>query len=198
MNTPDLLAERDLFEFDRLALEELSRGFAELGAGDETTTELICLSAAELSLSRLFPYQNKLLPLKRPLHVQGDDALAAFLKTNCNVLCMDSEGGLTIADVTSFSGDVSKLALAGIPEIPDPVDAIAAFAHAADELERLHVESPSVRARALATSGVIRLQAFLWAVKSAMVEVPLEDAVADGFEAFELSQPHSVGAPVPA
>lgn len=198
MNTPDLLAERNLFEFDRLALAELTRGFDELSAGDETTLELICLSAAELSLARLFPYQDKLLPLKRPLHVHADDALAAFLKTNCNILCLDSEARLDIADVTSFSGDISKLTLAGLQEIPEPVDAIAAFAHAADELERLHVRSPSVRAQALANSGVIRLQAFLWAVKSAMVELPLEDAVADGFEAFELSQPHGVGAPVPA
>jgi hypothetical protein len=198
MNTPDLLAERGLFAFDRLALAELTHGFDELGAGGDTMPELICLSAAELSLGRLFPYQEKLLPLERPLHVHGDDALVAFLKTNCNILCMGSEGELDLADVTSFSGDVSKLALAGISEPPDPADAIGAFARAADELERLHVESPSVRAQALAVSGVLRLQTFLWAVKSAMVEVPLESAIADAFEAFELSQPHSVGVGAPA
>ncbi len=191
MNTPDLLYERGLFEFDRLALDELARGSEELGVYGDLMPELVGLTAAEFSMARLFPYRGRLLPLERPLPVLADDALLAFVKTDCNTLCVRGEGEqLDLADITGFSGDISKLAVAGIAELPEPGEAIGAFARAVDELEHLHYASPSVRAQALAVSGVLRMQGFLWAVKAAMVEVPLADAMADAIEAFELSQPH--------
>ena len=82
MNTPDLLSARGLFEFDRLAIDELARGSEELGAYDGLMPELVGLTAAELSLARLFPYRGRLLPLDRPLPVLADEALLAFLKTD--------------------------------------------------------------------------------------------------------------------
>jgi hypothetical protein len=200
--TPDLLHNRGVFTFEEAALDELSQEFDKLQTSSAELRELICLTAAEFSLAKLFPYKQSVLPLRRPLPVRGGDALVGLLKANCGILCVEDEplepGPLGLARVTAFSGDVTKLALVGMTSPPGPTEAISAFVDAVEALERKYRSAPSRRARALADSGVLRLQAFLWSIKTAMAEVPLEDAVDGAYEAFELAQPSRAAELVPA
>jgi hypothetical protein len=89
--------------------------------------------------------------------------------------------------VTAFSGDVSKLRAAGYGL--EQRDLIGDVVRAVDRLEDGHQNSASDLARRIGDSGVLRLQGFLWAVKLALPQQPLVEAVDQSFSAFQLMQP---------
>lgn len=195
--SPELLSERGLFAFDPYALEEIALGFGEISDfGAEVTPvieELVHLTAAEFALGRLLPLRGALLPLGRPLQVEHRDAVAAFLKTNCNpVFCLTeiTHRELEPTDLMAFGSDVSKLrwARADLAE-PARTDAIGSLARVVDFLERQHREGPTTRGRDFAGTGILRLQGFLWAVKATLPEANMRESVAAAYDAFELAQP---------
>jgi len=193
IESPKLLSERGLFEFDPAAIFEISQGFQSVEHhASELVEELVALTAAEYALMPLFGFSGSLLPVERPFHVRPSEALLGLLKTNCGLtMCFDrvaEEKRLTLADVTAFSSDVSKLASVDV-SIEHPPEEIGDIARAVDVLERAHLESPVVRGRQFGESGLLRLQGFLWAVKLSVPQGNLGQAIDDAFEAFELTRP---------
>ncbi len=207
MHSPELLRDRNLFVFDDPAVEEISREFAQFEAAgwelDPLLVELVCLTAAEYSLSRWMPYRGNLLPLEHPIQVEHGDAVLGFLKTNCNPLfpdCFDRfelEGRPNLVNIAAFSSDVAKLNRIEPLEAAGLEDTIGDFTRAVEQLVAGHQESSSPRARSLAESGVLRLQGFLWAVKASLPSGELEGSVVAAQEAFGLTEPIREAQPVP-
>ena len=196
VRTPTLLEERGLFAFTPAANDELARFFDDPPVAERSNPmlrELAYLTAAEYALTPVLVEPRDVLPVAEPFAVDADVARVALVKGNCVIIeyhtaRVREEERLTLVDVTAFSGDVSKLETVGLSSY-DPPTEIGDVARAVDELERLHREEPSEVARAIAESGVLRLQGFLWAVKLSLPRQDLGEAVADAFDAFELSQP---------
>jgi hypothetical protein len=206
--SPDLLRERGLFVFDPPAIGEIATEFERIAAVgtpvDPLLEELVCLTAAEYSLSRWVGYRGQVLPLQRPIQVEHHDAVLGFLKANCNPMfpfCFEQierEGRLTLADITAFSSDAAKLSRMDVQEAPGLEDLIGDVSRAVDRIEAGHRGSPSPRAQALGDSGVLRLQGFLWAVKASLPRGELAQTMAEAHEAFDLTQPVEERERVPA
>jgi hypothetical protein len=202
--SPTLLEQAGLFTFEGEAQSHLSGFFeritpqVELEAQTQGALlqELVHLTAAEYALAPALQAPRPMLPLKEPVRVDQGAALLALAKADCSILWPDCPTGraqrLTLASVTAFSGDISKLALVGV-SAADPPSGIGDLARAVDDLERLHRRASDQHAQELGASGVLRLQGFLWAVKLSLPEGSLESAVKDAFDAFELTQPASGG-----
>lgn len=154
--------------------------------------ELVCLTAAEFALAPAVVDARPMLPMQEPIAVSEDNARLALMKSNCNpIFCMTSvirERHLTLADVVAYGSDVAKLEAAGLSNHAPPTE-IGDVARAVDDLERAHREVPSAVAQAIGTSGVLRVQGFLWAVKLSLSHRDVADAIDDAYEAFELSEP---------
>ena len=201
IESPKLLSERGLFEFDPVAVYEISHGFQPVDHPDgPIVEELVALTAAEYALAPLFGLSRPVLPVERPFRVGHGDALLALLKTDCGLtFCLDRLAEvkrLTLADITAFSSDIAKLDAVGV-SIEQPPDEIGDIARAVDALESAHRKSPVVRGQRFGTSGFLRLQGFLWAVKLSVPAGNLEQAIGNAYEAFELTSP-VWGSPVPA
>lgn len=196
VRTPSLLEERGLFAFTLDAHEEFARFFDNARVAERSNPilrELAYLTAAEYALAPVLVEPRNVLPVAEPFAVDAYAARVALVKGNCVIIEYHTarvrEGQrLTLADVTAFSGDVSKLETVGLSSYEPPTE-IGDIARAVDELERLHREEPSDIARRIGESGVLRLQGFLWAAKLSLPRQDLGEAVADAFDAFELSQP---------
>lgn len=204
MISPQLLEDRGVFVFDPAAQEEIARWFDSLepAPGTELVQELVCLTAAEYASIRFVSYPRPVLPVQKPIQVTHGEALLGLLKTDCNpIVCISdhAEGRpLTLNDVTAFSSDAAKLASLGF-SIEEPPTEIGEIARAVDTLEHMHRASPPARAVTFGESGLLRLQGFLWAIKLSLPAGNLEEAMAEAYEAFELSTPvGGARAPVPA
>lgn len=181
----DALEAAGLFRFEPSARRQLAN-FVDVSGAD--VGDLTALTAAEFALAPLFAAAPPILPVTRPIPVEGDAAAAAELKANCQNILLCAPSSLTLVDVTAFSGDVSKLRLVGMSPDSAPAE-IGDVARAVDDLESRHRDSPSELSRRFGASGILRLQGFLWAVKLSLGTADLGQAVADAYEAFELNAP---------
>jgi hypothetical protein len=194
MDSPNLLYESGLFAFGDSALSEVESWFEPLGGvvpDRGRVEELVCLTAAEYSLVPHFQADGSLLPVRERIGVGKEEARTSLLKANCNpIFCLTdlAEKRPSLADVTAFSADVSKLVSVGA-SIEEPSLEIGDVARHVDALERAHRESPVAGGRRFADTGVLRLQGFLWAVKLSLWTGDLGQAVRDAYEAFELEEP---------
>jgi hypothetical protein len=196
VRTPGLLEERGLFAFTPAAHDELGQFFDDPAIASRSTPllrELVHLTAAEYALVPILVEPRSVLPVAEPFTVDTGPARVALVKANCVIIEYHTARvreyeQLTLADVTAFSGDLSKLETVGLSSQNPPTE-IGDVARAVDELERLHLAEPSEIARAIGESGVLRLQGFLWAVKLSLPRQDIGDAVTDAFDAFELSKP---------
>lgn len=211
-STPGLLEDRGLFTFDNEAVAEVTRAFYDLDVPADAMLgerpagaafqELALLTAAELALAPILVEPRRILPVgdHEPIQVPASAARIALHKADCvNIYyCVGrkAERGLTLPDVTAFGGDVSKLAMVGVP-VEEPPREIGDIARAVDDVQRLHLESPSELVRRVGESGVLRLQGFLWAIKLSLPGgAELAQVVGDSYEALELEEPVA-GAPEP-
>ena len=199
VHSPSLLEERRLFTFGSGARQEISRSFADLGVHLEPNAqflhELTYLSAAEFALTPIFERPRTVLPVSEPLEVSELDARLALAKTNCLYVewgCKQFQveaRPLSPLDVVLFTGDVAKLAAVGL-EPREPVSDIGALADAVTKVEHQYREAPTDLARRTGESGVLRLQGFIWALKlSLAMELSLQQAVDESYQAFSLDQP---------
>lgn len=197
-----LLAERGLFAFDGGAHEEISHFFEEGGRqpGYEILLHLAFLTAAEFALTPILSYPRAVLPAREPISVDAAAARLALAKANCIVIEYCGErvqaGSLTLPDVSAFGGDIAKLEAVGLSSAEPPTE-IGDAARAVDALEHAHRQAPTKFAQELGESGVLRLQGFLWAIKLSLPHRDVAQAVADSYDAFELSRPVG-GLQVPA
>jgi len=196
--SPHLLERRGLFSFSKSAMRPVQEFVDELEAvraaqPSRELAELVHLTAAEYSLAPLFADPRQILPLREPLPVDPQSVSLALMKADCVSMEWCAEhwdaSRLTLADVTAFSGDIAKLESLGVSAAAPPSE-IGEIARVVDQLEHRHRAQPGL-ARRVGDSGLLRLQGFLWAVKLALPSRALDQAMADSFEAFELSEPVS-------
>lgn len=201
---PSLLEARALFEFTPEAQEEVSSFFlnrADTDRGDGFLPELTYLTAAEFALSPILIYPRVVLPVPEPIPVDVPSVRLALAKANCMFIEFCSErmqdGSLRLPDVTAFGGDIAKLEAIGVSPDEPPTE-IGDLARAVDALEHAHRQAATDFAQQVGESGVLRLQGFLWAVKLSLPRRDPARAVADSYDAFELSQPVAGQQVVPA
>jgi hypothetical protein len=189
LQASEILERHGLFRFhaDERTLEELLSGSSNAGF-DPTLRDYLALSAAELSLVSLLVDPRPALPVSESIAVDRDALVLAAAKANCASLeypCWDPSR-LAPSDVTVFAGDVTKLATVGLTWEGGSLPSTNDFAEAVERLEGAHRSAGTYFSRALAESGVLRLQGFLWAVKARLAEGDLENCVAECYEAFQL------------
>ena len=189
-----LLEELNLFAIETAAHEEIATYFDSHDEPEASVLrDLVILTAAEFALSPILIEPRQILPVSEAIPVSQGWGRMALLKANCVAIewCVGRSGAQvpsTWFDVTAFGGDIAKLEAVELSSLEPPRE-IGEVARAVDRLEHMHRDSPHELVRSVGESGVLRLQGFLWAVKLSLPRGDLATAVADAFEAFELTQP---------
>lgn len=183
-----LLEERGWFRFAHDA-ESAIRGLLD---DDSLRLSIAALSAAEFSLGIFFdePSLRITSGLERalPIYVYEPTGSLGVAKSDCTITggCFEAppRESVPLWDVTVFSADVCKLRAAGVPE------SVAAFdaAPMVRTLETAHYR-PGGYARAIADSGLLRLQGLLWHLKlSVLTGHDVEDALDSYVREMEMGQ----------
>ena len=182
-----------VLEVEAFTSEQERRFSAEDPALFSQVMALTYLSAAEFALLPAFIYpEQAVIPPTAPLLVGMDHARLAILKADCPItwpVHPKKEGALPW-DVMVFGGDVSKTAIL-LPEWQRMAEGPAVLYELVDQLERMHRDSGSRLATAVANSGAIRVQALLWRVKLAVAGHPsfhtgIGEAVDEALDALDL------------
>jgi hypothetical protein len=166
----EVLATSGLFDFKH-ASGVIDQFLAELHRSqNKSLRELLHLSAAEAAL---IPALVDPRPPQFPITVTEDAARLALLETDC--VPWDWQhvvgGHARLWDAIFFAADVSKLALLQPKaqyEVSDPEQITGLI----QQLEQRYRDNPSPRAKALASSGLLKVRGLLWQAKLSVLLRP--------------------------
>jgi hypothetical protein len=205
MSARDRLADHGVFGFSEAdpGLHEFVDPYRARGMGrddEEGLLDLVALAACEFGLLRIFldDRERLRLPVEDPLQVVGADVDRARLQADCSIYnpvhWRKAPDEVRVADVLLFAGDMSRLRLlrphTSAPELAPELPSLAA------ELEYLYREGDHPLGRAVAESGLARLQGLIWTTRHALVtsRSDVEAVVDDCVVSLGISEGRAAGA----
>jgi hypothetical protein len=160
----DSLHTAGLFEFSQGRSVILATLGDPAGPDAERGFDILQLTSAEFSLLPVYLMPQTLrLPLTEPISVPGWAALASIVKGSCSLA---NPYHYDQINLVTFTGDAQKLQvtdngvryLSASDDQPD-------WNNLVEQLENQYREAGTPMGEALVASGVLRLQALLWAAK---------------------------------